>query len=436
MVFGVPSLIQVVPREVRQASGEVGWGQRKAGDAALGRVVVEVRTVVVVRVAVGPVGVSGGIVVDPDFQTIGEALDVLALEHDGVVAEFDEPLLRFGAGRVEGSIQLQVRILARIQVVVHRLIVRGQAPVDADPQHGILGVHEPLLLDHAVLLHGVILAEQQHVVVLRGGQLGRLMQRHAAEREKYDDENPSRGVQRRVELLAAEPLGRGAGVGLGLGGALLVVNGLRRLFAPVPGEKVEAKERTRPFSHELVLERDARREDGDVVDVIEDDHRGHEHGEDADGRDGRQRRRQKRRRRGHRREKHRPRRLPVRVRSNLGGRGARGKLRLGGRPLVVENEAVVGADADEHEQPDEVEKREKRDLQNNGGEKHRRREREEHLEHTAQREQCAPGVQPYEHQHDEDGAGGHDHIRVERLVHNLPLQVVVPGVVSGVKPGG
>ena len=71
-----------------------------------------------------------------------------------------------------------------------------------------------------------------------------------------------------------------------------------------------------------------------------------------------------------------------------------GKLRLGGRPLVVEDEAVVGADADEHEQPDEVEKREIRDPQNHGGEKHRRREREEHLEHTAESEQRAPRCAP------------------------------------------
>mmetsp|Transcript_10117 Transcript_10117/g.40918 ORF Transcript_10117/g.40918 Transcript_10117/m.40918 type:complete len:229 (+) Transcript_10117:1421-2107(+) len=228
------------------------------------------------------------------------------------------------------------------------------------------------------------------------------MHRHAAEREKDNDEDPSRGVQRRVHLLAAEPLGRGAAVGFGLSGALLVVLGVDAggLPATVPGKKVEAKERTRSVSHELVLERDARREHGYVVEIIEDDHRRHEHREHADGRDGRQRGREKRRRGCGGREKHRPRRLPVRVGSNLGGRGPGGKLRLGGRPLVVEDEAVVGADADEHEQPDEVEEREKRDPQNHGGEKHRRREREEHLEHTAESEQRAPGVHPYEHQHD------------------------------------
>ena len=80
----------------------------------------------------------------------------------------------------------------------------------------------------------------------------------AAEREKDNDEDPSRGVQRRIQLLAAEPLGRGAAVGFGLSGALLVVLGVDAggVPAPVPGKKVEAKERTRSVSHELVLERD------------------------------------------------------------------------------------------------------------------------------------------------------------------------------------
>mmetsp|Transcript_22358 Transcript_22358/g.72539 ORF Transcript_22358/g.72539 Transcript_22358/m.72539 type:complete len:310 (-) Transcript_22358:699-1628(-) len=187
-------------------------------------------------------------------------------------------------------------------------------------------------------------------------------------------------------------------------------------------------------------------EDGDVVEVIQQNHKTHESGEELKGGDWRNHGCKKGGGGGERREEHGIRRVRDAGAHNIDvGRGDP-ELELRLHPLVVQHKAVVGADAQNDKQTEKIEKREVFKPEQKLVHKVRRGKGEDDLDHGCKGERQRPCVQENHDKDDADGAVELDHVlsqvlveeqvaqllvdRVDRRLRELALQRVVDGAVE------